>query len=441
MITHGNFFSGSGTWELAAKLCGATTLWASEIEPFPVALEAKRFPEAKQLGDITKVSGYDIDPVDIMSNSSPCQSISVAGKRHGMAQGSGTRSSLFHEVIRITKEMREKDADEQLRMRGTVEYIRPRIWLWENVPGALSSNDGEDFRCVLEEIARIVEPEVSIPRPKKWANAGSVDGNGWSIAWCIRNAANEGVPQRRRRIFLVADFGGHRAGEILFKSESLSWYHEEVRCSWEMLTYSIAYRIAKAGEYINGRIQSVSDRSEEIWLPIRGYEGLYEVSDRGRVKSLEKETAHWRGGTITRKELILLDHDDGYGYRRIDLHKNGERKSYFVHDLVADAFLKKIEGCNQVNHIDENKCNNDVSNLEYCDAKYNVNYGTSIQRRSEKRKIPVIATDKDGNETYFDSAIDAELQGYAFSQDIAKCCKDKRSTANGYSWRYADEKH
>ena len=88
MITHGNFFSGSGCWELAARLCGATTLWESEIEPFPVELEAKRFPEAKQLGDITKVSGYDIEPVDIMSNSSPCQSISVAGKRHGMAAGS-----------------------------------------------------------------------------------------------------------------------------------------------------------------------------------------------------------------------------------------------------------------------------------------------------------------------------------------------------------------
>ena len=254
MITHGNFFSGSGTWELAARLCGATTLWESEIEPFPVELEAKRFPEAKQLGDITKVSGYDIEPVDIMSNSSPCQSISVAGKRHGMAAGSGTRSSLFHEVIRITKEMREKDATEQLRMRGTVEYIRPRIWLWENVPGALSSSDGEDFRCVIEEIARIVEPEVSIPRPKKWANAGSVDGDGWSIAWCIRNAANEGVPQRRRRIFLVADFGGQCAREILFKSESLHWNFETVRQAWESTSRSLEDRIDEAGRYIRGEV-------------------------------------------------------------------------------------------------------------------------------------------------------------------------------------------
>lgn len=256
MITHGNFFSGSGTWELAAKLCGVKTLWESEIEPFPVALEAKRFPEAKQLGDITKVSGYDIEPVDIMTNSSPCQDLSVAGKRQGMTADSGTRSSLFHEVIRITKEMRKKDASEQLRSGRTVEHIRlrPQLWFWENVPGALSSNGGEDWRCVLEEVARIVDPEVSIPRPKKWNNAGSVAGNGWSIAWCIRNAANEGVPQRRRRIFLVADFGGNRAGEILFESEGLHWYYEEVRKAWENTSRSLEERIDEAGKYIRGEI-------------------------------------------------------------------------------------------------------------------------------------------------------------------------------------------
>lgn len=167
-ITLGNFFSGSGTWELAAKMCGATPIWESEIEPFPVELESKRFPECKQLGDITKISGYDIEPCDIMTNSSPCQDISVAGKRKGMEQGSDTRSSLFHEVIRITKEMRENDI-RQLQLRRTDDNIRlprPYIWMWENVCGALSSNQGEDFRKVLEEIARIITPEVSIPMPR-----------------------------------------------------------------------------------------------------------------------------------------------------------------------------------------------------------------------------------------------------------------------------------
>lgn len=256
-VTHGNFFSGSGTWELACKLCGADTLWESEIEPFPVALEAKRFPEAKQLGDVTKVSGYDIKPVDIMTNSSPCQDLSVAGKRQGMTADSGTRSSLFHEVIRITKEMREKDELEQLRVRGSVDHLRlhPRLWLWENVPGALSSNNGEDFRTVLEEIAKIVDPAVSIPRPaKKWANAGCVAGNGWSIAWCIRNAANEGVPQRRRRIFLVADFGGDGASKILFEREGLCWNFEKVRQAWETTSRSLEERLDEAGKYIRGEV-------------------------------------------------------------------------------------------------------------------------------------------------------------------------------------------
>ena len=258
MVTLGNFFSGSGTWELAAKLCGATPIWESEIEPFPVELERKRFPECRQLGDITKVSGYDLEPCDIMTNSSPCQDISVAGKRKGMEQGSETRSSLFHEVIRITKEMKENELERVRRVRGADEhfrfYTRPYLWFWENVPGALSSGKpkGEDFRCVLEEVAKIVQADVSIPLPAngKWANAGCVDGNGWSIAWCIRNAANEGVPQRRRRLFLVADFRGNCAAEILFERKGVPWNFETIRETWERTACSIEERITKAGEYI-----------------------------------------------------------------------------------------------------------------------------------------------------------------------------------------------
>lgn len=262
-VTLGNFFSGSGTWELAGILCGAVPLWESEIEPFPVALEAKRFPMCKQLGDITKVSGYDIEPVDIMTNSSPCQDISVAGKRKGMSADSETRSSLFHEVIRITKEMREHEF-EQLRMREaneSIQYVRPYIWCWENVCGALSSGNpkGEDFRCVLEEIARVIDPEVHVPLPKngKWTNAGCLDGNGWSIAWCVRNAANEGVPQRRRRVFLVADFTGNSATEILFKRESVSWNFATIRDTWQETSRSLEERIVSASEYIRTGITEV----------------------------------------------------------------------------------------------------------------------------------------------------------------------------------------
>ena len=266
-ITLGNFFSGSGTWEFAGKLCGATPIWESEIEPFPVELEAKRFPECKQLGDITNISGYDIEPCDIMTNSSPCQDISVAGKRQSMAKGSETRSSLFHEVIRITKEMREHELEQIRGMRGADDNIRlprPYVWFWENVPGALSSNKGEDFRQVLEEVARIVETDIFIPLPRggKWSNAGYLDGDGWSIAWCLRNAAVEGVPQRRRRLFLVADFRGRGAAKILFEREGLSWHFEEIRKTWEETSRSLEDRIASAGKYIRTGISDSCDGIE-----------------------------------------------------------------------------------------------------------------------------------------------------------------------------------
>lgn len=194
-----------------------------------------------------------------------CQDISVAGKRKGMEQGSDTRSSLFHEVIRITKEMREHEF-EQLRMRQSdkpIQYVRPYIWCWENVCGALSSGNpkGEDFRCVLEEIARVIDPEVHVPSPKngKWTNAGCLDGNGWSIAWCVRNAANEGVPQRRRRVFLVADFTGNSATEILFERKGLPWNFKAIRETWQDTSRSLEERIVSASEYIRSGVAEAAD--------------------------------------------------------------------------------------------------------------------------------------------------------------------------------------
>lgn len=170
----------------------------------------------KHLGDITKINGADIEPVDVITAGSPCQDLSVAGKRSGLA---GERSGLFMEQIRIIKEMRH--ADEQ---RGrTDELVRPRYMLWENVPGAKTSGiyKGADFRCVLEETARIVQEDADIPGPPKngWPDAGCIVGDGYSIAWKIHDAQYWGVPQRRKRIALLADFNGYTAGEILFAPE------------------------------------------------------------------------------------------------------------------------------------------------------------------------------------------------------------------------------
>ncbi len=167
------------------------------------------------LGDITAISGYTAPPVDVIIGGSPCQDLSIAGGRAGLA---GARSGLFMEQIRVIKEMRNAD-----RKSGrTGQFIRPRFMVWENVPGVFSSNKGEDFRTVLEETARVAEDAV-IPRPpdSKWRKSGCIMGNRWSIAWRVLDAQFWGVPQRRRRIALVADFGGHAAPEILFVRQSV----------------------------------------------------------------------------------------------------------------------------------------------------------------------------------------------------------------------------
>ena len=255
-ITMGNFFSGSGTWELAAKMCGIEVLFESEIEPFPVELEAKRFPEAIRLGDISKVNGAEIPPVDILTNSSPCQDLSVAGKRAGL---DGERSGLFLEVVRITKEMRNAD---RLRSGRATEYLRPRFWCWENVPGALSSAGGADFRSVLEETIGIVEPEVHVSQPKKWGKNGIVDGDNWQLAWRIMDAQYYGVAQRRRRLYLVLDTFGHRAGEILFERESVSWNFAEIAETWQRTSLGLEDRIGIASRIISGELRTDSGTLE-----------------------------------------------------------------------------------------------------------------------------------------------------------------------------------
>jgi DNA (cytosine-5)-methyltransferase 1 len=171
----------------------------------------------EHLGDITKISGKDAPVVNVVIGGSPCQDLSVAsGKRLGLA---GARSGLFMEQIRIIKEMRK--ADENRGRKGT--DIRPRFMVWESVPGAFSSNRGKDFAAVLEEAVRVIEPEAPpVPVPEKgWPTSGCLMGDGWSVAWRVLDAQFWGVPQRRRRIALVADFGGNAAPEILFERESL----------------------------------------------------------------------------------------------------------------------------------------------------------------------------------------------------------------------------
>ena len=194
-------------------MAGIIPVWASEIEPFPIRVTEKRLPEMKHYGDVHGLNGANLEPVDIISFGSPCQDLSIAGKRCGLG---GSRSGLFYEAVRVIAEMR-KSTNEKY----------PRWAVWENVPGALSSQHGQDFRCVLESLIRIKDPEADVPVPEsgRWLHAGEILGDGYSLAWRVLDAAQGwGVAQRRKRIFAVLDLDGQCAGKVLFESEGVSGY-------------------------------------------------------------------------------------------------------------------------------------------------------------------------------------------------------------------------
>lgn len=218
-MTLGSLFDGSGGFPLGGLISGVIPVWASEIEPFPIRVTTKRLPFMKHYGNVSEMDGGKVEPVDIITFGSPCQDMSVAGKRAGLE---GSRSNLFYEAVRIIKEMRKATGGEY-----------PKWACWENVPGAFSSSGGEDFRCVLESLCGVIDESVSIPKPKKWANAGEILGDGYSLAWRVLDAQYWGVPQRRKRIYLVADLAGQRAGKVLFESEGLSGYTPQGFRSWQ----------------------------------------------------------------------------------------------------------------------------------------------------------------------------------------------------------------
>lgn len=221
----------------------------------------------KHLGDVTKIDGTKIEPVWCCSFGSPCQDLSVAGKRAGLQ---GERSGLFTEATRIIKEMRSIE-------RSDVDIRLPRYALWENVPGALSSNKGDDFRVVLEELARIEDPEFNVPRcEKKWSKSGVIIGDTWSIAWRIHDAQFWGVPQRRKRISVLCDFDGHTAPDILF-----SEYYREA-CEGDRHT----------------SVMGIGD----------GYRSEIQLESEGCTRHLESCNEAWKGIARDPEESIGIDH-------------------------------------------------------------------------------------------------------------------------------------
>ena len=256
-LTLGSLFDGSGGFPLGGLISGITPVWASEIEPFPIRVTTKRLPFVKHYGDISRMDGGKIEPVDVITFGSPCQDMSVAGKRDGL---DGERSSLFYEAIRIIKEM---------RCATNGKY--PRYIVWENVPGAFSSNGGKDFKAVLETVIGIIEPNTEVPMPEKarWPYADCYMGNGWSIAYRVLDAQYWGVPQRRKRIYLVADFAGRSAFDILFKSEGLSGYSAESFRSWQRTAGNIETCPGASSLCLNDQGGQRMDVTQDITATLR----------------------------------------------------------------------------------------------------------------------------------------------------------------------------
>ena len=221
-MTLGSLFDGSGGFPLGGILAGIEPVFSSEIEPFPILVTHKRLPQVKHYGDVSKLSGAELPPVDIISFGSPCQDLSIAGKRAGIHDGD--RSNLFFQAIRIIKEMRD-----------ATNGRYPRYCVWENVPGAFSSHGGDDFKAVLEAVIGIKEEGIEVPSPEnhRWPKSDVYLGDAWSVAYRVFDAQYWGVPQRRARIYLVADLAGGSAGEVLFKSEGVSGYTPQGFRSWQ----------------------------------------------------------------------------------------------------------------------------------------------------------------------------------------------------------------
>ena len=379
-LTLGSLFDGSGGFPLGGLISGITPVWASEIEPFPIRVTTKRLPFMKHYGDISQMDGGKIEPVDIITFGSPCTDMSVAGRRAGLE---GQQSVLFYQAIRIIKEM---------RCATNGKY--PRYIVWENVPGAFSSNSGEDFKAVLEAVIGVAEPDTQVPMPEKnrWPYADCYMGDGWSVAYRVLDAQFWGVPQRRKRIYLVADFAGGRAFDILFKSEGLSRYSAEGFRSWQRTAGSAADCTGTASLCLNDQGGQRMDVTDDVTATLRaeahhppcvlesaGF--CTEHSSKSRSIGYEEETSPTlRAGVVP--ATVYENHSQDTRYTGpIDTaptvsatYGMGGNNQPFVVNEETPKTLKIRSGCEGGGKgalIQENKsatlsCNNDQTLFEPC---------------------------------------------------------------------------
>jgi len=379
-LTLGSLFDGSGGFPLGGLISGITPVWASEIEPFPIRVTTKRLPFMKHYGDISQMDGGKIEPVDIICFGSPCTDMSVAGRRAGLE---GQQSVLFYQAIRIIKEM---------RCATNGKY--PRYCVWENVPGAFSSNAGQDFKAVLEAVIGIAEPDTQVPMPEKnrWPYADCYMGDGWSVAYRVLDAQFWGVPQRRKRIYLVADFAGGRAFDILFKSEGVSGYSAESFRSWQRTAGSAADCSGTASLCLNDQGGQRMDVTDDVTATLRaeahhppcvlesaGF--CTEHSSKSRSIGYEEETSPTlRAGVVP--ATVYENHSQDTRYTGpIDTaptvsatYGMGGNNQPFVVSEETPKTLKIRSGCEGGGKgalIQENKsatlsCNNDQTLFEPC---------------------------------------------------------------------------
>lgn len=324
-----SLFDGSGGFPFAAYMCGIEPVMASEVEPYPIAVTKSRFPNMKHLGDVSKVHGYDIEPVDVISFGSPCQDLSCAGKQAGIKHimsddDETTRSGLFLDAIRIIKEM-----------RSATNGNYPKFAIWENVTGAFQSNSGDDFKIVLDEFIHICEPDAEVPKMGEigWPQADCYMGDGWSIAYRTFNSQYWGVPQRRRRIYLVADFTGECAGKVLFERGGLSRNYSEIRASWKKTTGNVGNCIESA------------DRKNEKVISVSGFDGTTSLQEEinNKVLSVNESGAGSNNGYVYLSDiansLCTSGGIPGQGYAAVLYDKNNKVINMNKDDIQSKAVI------------------------------------------------------------------------------------------------------
>ena len=380
-------------------------MWASEIEPFPIRVTTKRLPFMKHYGDVSRMDGGKIEPVDIITFGSPCQDMSIAGRREGL---DGSRSSLFYEAVRIVKEM-----------RCATDGRYPRYIVWENVPGAFSSNKGSDFQSVLEEICSVKGYEVDPARPAKWPAAGEIVADDFSLAWRVFDAQYWGVPQRRKRIYLVADFAGGSAGKILFESEGVSGYTPQGFRPWQGAAGTFAEGAGASGcVCLNDQGGSRMDVTEDVAATLRaenhghppcvmGAAGFCtEHSAQARGIGYEEETSPTlRAGTVP--AAVYENHSQDTRYTgpletaptvNATYGMGGNNQPFVVETPKTLKIRSGCEGGSKGALIQDNKsatlgCNNDQTLFVpkvygICSKDSNAMKSENPRADSTKRKLP-----------------------------------------------------